>query len=75
MIKPMVDNGSADIAIATRNVLSQQVIYGAPISTDSENRASVRSIGKYHRLKVDVTGLNWESVVGLDVEINSLGTR
>ena len=75
MIKPIVDNGSADIAIATRNVLSQQVIYGTPISADAENRASVRSIGKYHRVKADVTGLNWETVVGIDVELNGLGTR
>lgn len=75
MVKPMVDNGSANISIATRNLLNQQVIYNDPISANEENRASVRAIGKYHRIKVDVTGLNWQSAVGMDVEINPLGTR
>ena len=75
MVKPIIDDGSANVSVATRNILSQQVIYGNSISADAENRVSLRSIGKYHRLTINPTGFNWKSAIGADVEISPLGTR
>jgi len=75
LVKPIIDNGSANVSIATRRLLSEQVIYGTPISADAENRVSLRSIGKYHRLTISPTGFNWDSIIGADVEIVPIGNR
>ena len=75
LVKPIVDGGSATIAVASRNLLSDQVEFGDEVAADSENRASVRSNGKYHRIKLIPTGSNWETAIGVDVEIVGQGTR
>lgn len=75
LAKPIVDNGSATVSVASRSLLSESVSYGTPVTADSENRCSLRSNGNYHRLKVTPTGSNWETVVGTEVEIVKQGTR
>lgn len=75
LVQPVVDNGSCDVAIASRDLLSSQVTYGSSVSADSENRASIRSMGRYHRLQFTPTGDNWQSIVGADVEIVPMGGR
>jgi hypothetical protein len=74
MVKPLVDNGSANVAVATRRLLNETVTYGTAASSDSENRVSIRSVGRYHRLQLSPTG-SWSTAIGMDIELNGLGTR
>ena len=74
MVKPLVDNGSGDIAVATRRLLNQNIEYGTQSASDAENRVSIRSIGRYHRLQLSPTG-SWTTAIGMDIELNGLGTR
>ena len=74
MVKPLVDNGSADVAVATRRLLNESITYGTQSASDAENRVSIRSVGRYHRLQLSPTG-SWTTAMGMDIEINGLGTR
>jgi len=74
MAKPIVDDGSANVALLSRRLLSQPVSFGSQAAADSENRVSIRGIGRYHRLQLTPTG-NWTAVVGTDIDLNGLGTR
>jgi hypothetical protein len=75
LAKPIVDNGSATVAVASRDLLNQTVEFGTAVAADSENRVSLRSNGDYHRLKVTPTGSNWKTLVGVDVEVVKQGNR
>jgi hypothetical protein len=74
MVKPLVDNGSANVAVATRRLLNETITYGNPSTSDAENRVSIRSVGRYHRLQLSPTG-SWSTAIGMDIELNGLGTR
>jgi len=74
MVKPLVDNGSANVAVATRRLLNETITYGTAASSDSENRVSIRSVGRFHRLQLSPTG-SWTTAIGMDIELNGLGTR
>jgi hypothetical protein len=75
LAKPTVDGGSASVAISSRNLLNEQVEFGSNVAADAENRVSIRSNGEYHRLRLTPTGSNWETAVGIDVEVVKQGTR
>ena len=75
LAKPIVDNGSASVAVDSRNLLSDVVEFYTDVSADSENRISLRSNGKYHRLRLTPTGANWKTAVGMEVDIVQQGTR
>lgn len=74
LAKPLVDNGSASVTIASRVNLDDSLTYGTLTAADDENRVSLRSAGRYHRLKVVPSG-NWTAAMGLDVDINPQGNR
>jgi len=74
MVKPLVDNGSGNVAVATRRLLNETITYGSSSSSDSENRVSIRSVGRYHRLQLSPTG-SWTTAIGMDIDLNGLGTR
>ena len=74
LARPQVDNGSATIAVASRQLLSQDVTYGTAVAADSENRVSLRSSGRYHRLQLTPTG-NWTNAVAIDVDVTGQGVR
>lgn len=75
LAKPIVDGGSASVAVASRDLLSDEVLFGDPVAADYENRVSLRSNGEYHRVKVIPSGDNWKTVVGTEIEIFQQGTR
>lgn len=75
LAKPVVDGGSASVAVASRDLLSDQVIFGDSVAADAENRVSLRSNGEYHRVKVIPSGDNWKTVVGTEIEIVQQGGR
>lgn len=74
LAKPMIDGGSASVGVAARNSLDQAVTFGAQNQPSSENRVSLRSFGRYHRLRVQPTG-NWTTAIGLDIELQPAGMR
>jgi hypothetical protein len=75
MVKPIVDNGSASIAVTSRQRLNEVVSFSAVTAASSENRVGVRSYGRYHRVRTQPSGDNWSSAIGMDIEIQAAGTR
>jgi hypothetical protein len=75
LARPIVDGGSGSIAVASRDLLSEQVEFGSDVPADSENRVSLRSNGDYHRLRLTPTGANWNTAVGLEFDIVKQGNR
>lgn len=75
LVKPIVDKGSASVAVSSRDLLSDQVEFGSDVPADAENRVSLRSNGEYHRLRLTPTGANWETAFGLEVEVVKQGNR
>lgn len=75
LAKPQVDNGSATVSVASRTLLSQELVFGSQVAADSENRVSLRSNGNYHRFKVTPTGDSWTTAVALEIELSGQGVR
>ena len=75
LVRPIVDNGSANVAISSRRLLNENVDYGSYSAASSENRVALRSGGKYHRFSVVPTGSQWSNAIGIDIEITGQGVR
>lgn len=75
LVRPIVDNGSATISVASRQLLNETVTYGSSSAADSENRVGVRSFGRYHRVRTEPSGANWSAAIGVDIEIQQAGSR
>ena len=71
---PQVDEGSASVAVASRNRLDANVVFGSQLPASSENRVPLRSVGRYHRFKIVPSG-TWANVMALDVETQSVSNR
>ena len=74
LVRPIVDGGTANVALASRASLKDAVSYGSYVSPTSEDRVSVRGVGRYHRLSMQPTG-TWETIIGADIEFTPLGGR
>lgn len=74
MARPIVDNGSATVSVASRNVLSATPTFGSAVATNSDGRSPQRSVGRYHRIRVAPSG-NWNAVTGVEVDLSNAGTR
>ena len=72
---PQIDNGSASVAVASRNRLDVEVVYPAAVAASDENRVSLRSQGRYHRISVTPSGDNWKNAIAVDVDIVPTGGR
>jgi hypothetical protein len=75
LARPIVDNGSATVAIASRTLLNQGVSFNTAVAASTENRVPLRSAGRYHRLKVTPTGDNWNNAISVDVDVTPQGVR
>lgn len=75
LARPQIDNGSASVAAFSRMRLDTQVQFGAVTPATAENRVSLRSLGRYHRLKIVPTGDQWQRMVAIDVEVTPVGAR
>ena len=75
LAKPIVDNGSASVAVSSRDLLNEVVEFYQETAADAENRISLRSNGEYHRLRLTPTGANWKTAVGMEVDVFKQGTR
>ena len=74
LAKPQVDKGTASVAVSSRDKLDSDVTFGSVANADSENRCSLRSHGRYQRVKVLPSG-NYTSAVGIDLLIKKRGNR
>jgi hypothetical protein len=74
LVKPIIDAGSATMSVASRMNLSQAVAFGATSAADAENRAGFRSLGRYHRIRVEPSN-NWTTAIGVEAEIQPAGMR
>ena len=75
LARPQIDGGSASVAISSRQRLDTNLNFSTAIPASSENRVSLRSSGRYHRLRVNPTGDNWTTAVAVDIEITPQGGR
>jgi len=75
LVQPIVDNGSCNVGVFSRDLLTTQVVFGSSTAADSENRVSLRSMGRFHSLQFTPTGADWQSIIGADVEIVPMGIR
>jgi hypothetical protein len=75
LVKPIVDNGSGSVAVDSRLKLNETIGFNSVTAADSENRVGIRSYGRYHRVRLEPSGNNWSSAIGVDVEIQQAGTR
>lgn len=74
MIKPIIDGGSANAATSSRFNLDEDIEFLSEVAASSEGRIGVRTVGKYHRIKVVPTG-SWTTAAGIDIEIQQSGGR
>jgi hypothetical protein len=75
LAKPKVDTGSASVSVASRALLSEVPSFGTAVAADSENRVSLRSSGKYHRIRVYPSGSNWKTAAGVEIDLVPQGGR
>ena len=74
MVRPIIDNGQANISIAPRQALKDTIEFGA-VSTPYDNRNNVRAGGRYFRVRVEPVGDNWTTAVAFDMTVTDSGTR
>ena len=74
LVRPQIDNGSANIKVASRRELDDNIQFGSSVTTSSEGRASIRSAGRYHRFSISPTG-NWTNATSIDVDFKPQGNR
>lgn len=72
--RPVIDNGSGSIQVASRELLSNAITFGDASVANSEGRCGLRSAGRYHRVKTNPSG-NWRTAVAVEVDISGQGTR
>jgi hypothetical protein len=75
LAKPKVDNGSGSVSVASRALLSEVPTFGTAVAADTENRASLRAGGKYHRVRVYPSGANWKTAAGVEIDLVQQGGR
>lgn len=74
LARPLVDNGTADISIASRRELDDNIQFTTPVSSGEANRVPLRSAGRFHRLSITPTG-NWTTAVAIDLTLEPQGGR
>lgn len=74
LAKPLIDNGSASVGIASRLNLDGAITFSTNVAADTEGRVGLRSAGRYHRLRVNPSG-SWTSALAVDVDFAPQGNR
>ena len=70
-VRPLIQGNAETITtqIGKRDSLEDSVSWGDAVSLNSRsNRATFRSLGRYQRVRINLTGDNWERAIGVDVE-------
>ena len=74
LARPQIDNGTAQVAVASRRELDDNIEFSAFVPATIEGRCSLRSAGRYHRFNVQPTG-SWTTAMAVDVELKPQGNR
>ena len=74
LARPQIDNGTAQVAVASRRELDDTIGFSAFVPATTEGRCSLRSAGRYHRFNVQPTG-SWTTAMAVDVDIKPQGNR
>jgi hypothetical protein len=74
LARPIIDNGAANVAIASRRKLDDNITFTTAASSGEGGRVPLRSAGRWHRLSITPTG-NWTTAIAVDVEIETQGNR
>lgn len=67
-------SGGVSAQVASRNRQIDTFSYGSASSLNSSNFCPVRSNGRYHRVRLNMTG-DWKKVQGVDVDAGVMGRR
>jgi hypothetical protein len=73
-IRPLVDQGSVTVQIGTRRRMTDRVEWTDPIPLNEAGEAPVRSNSRFHRFRLNISGM-WREAVGVDVIAVPEGTR
>lgn len=77
-VYPLTDGagaGDVGVAIATRQSQQDPVSYGETATVNDAGWCPVRAAGRYHRIRLAVSGDAWQQIHGVDVEVDRLGWR
>jgi hypothetical protein len=74
LARPQVENGSAEMSIASRKELDDTITYSTPVAATSEGRCPMRSFGRYHRFRLTPSG-DWLYAISFDYDVEQQGTR
>jgi len=74
LARPQVQDGSATIAVSSRRNLADGITFSSDVAASNEGRVSLRSAGRYHRMRLTPTG-NWTIAIGMDVDFADQGGR
>ena len=74
LARPQIDNGTAQVAVASRRELDDTIEFSSFVPATTEGRCSLRSAGRYHRFNVQPTG-NWTTAMAVDVDVKPQGNR
>lgn len=67
-------SGNVTAQIASRNRQIDTYTFGSASSLNSDNMIPVRSNGRYHRIRLNITG-GWEKAQGIDIDFSANGRR
>ena len=73
-VYPYYEKGTASIQVGTRDNMSDDPTFTSLVSPNSDNYANFRAQGRYHRVRMKMTG-EWKSVQGIDIEAREIGRR
>ena len=74
LARPQIDNGTAQVAVASRRELDDNILFSSFVPATSEGRCNLRSAGRYHRFNVQPTG-SWTTAMAVDVDVKPQGNR
>lgn len=75
--RPMVDGGSPQVSIGTRNTQQQAVTWSMPRATEGSGRVPLRGNARYVRFGLTIAaGSNWQWAWGMDdIDVRPAGIR
>jgi len=73
-LRESATSGSVTAQVASRNRQIDTYTYGSASSLNSDNFCPVRSNGRYHRVRLNMTG-EWRKAQGIDVDAGVMGRR
>lgn len=73
-VRPYVQGGSVSAAVASRATQRDSYSYGTSSAANADGLCAVRSSGRFHRVKVNLTD-QWEHAMGIDVDAAPAGMR